>query len=219
MLCVLVCAACCRGNESVAGGKAPAGAPCQRRWELPERVLAANSDFSRELREVGKSYREFTRRGGPPKWSPGLCTVPPPTPVLSTNNDEGAHGRKLYYLFVKDDASYESLGPGSLPQQSGQALVKESYFPCEVAKDDAGGWEMESKGKHYRRGQLYALFIMLKLDPTTPGTDQGWVYGTLTPDGEKVTSQGRVENCMSCHEDAPYERLFGPKSTAQTKGR
>src|SRR5436190_351218 len=53
------------------------------------------------------------------------------------------------------------------------------------------------------------LFIMFKLDPKTPGTDNGWVYGTVTPDGKTVTSAGRVESCMKCHQDAKADRLFG----------
>jgi hypothetical protein len=50
---------------------------------------------------------------------------------------------------------------------------------------------------------------MFKLEPGTPGTDAGWVYGTVTPDGKQVTSAGRVESCMGCHQDAPHDRLFG----------
>jgi hypothetical protein len=49
-----------------------------------------------------------------------------------------------------------------------------------------------------------------------PGSDAGWIYGTVAPDGT-VTSAGRVANCMGCHtSDARRERLFGlppaPKS-------
>ena len=50
---------------------------------------------------------------------------------------------------------------------------------------------------------------MFKLDPQTPDTDEGWVYGTVTPDGKKVTSAGKVESCMKCHQRAPHDRLFG----------
>ena len=42
------------------------------------------------------------------------------------------------------------------------------------------------------------------------GSDAGWVYGTVTPDG-RVTSAGRVASCMGCHVDAPHERMFGLK--------
>ena len=29
---------------------------------------------------------------------------------------------------------------------------------------------------------------MLKLDPAARGTDKGWIYGTLTPDGRQVST-------------------------------
>jgi hypothetical protein len=56
---------------------------------------------------------------------------------------------------------------------------------------------------------------MFRLDPSTPDTDAGWVYATVTPDGQ-VTSAGRVASCMGCHEtSATHERLFGvPKGPA-----
>jgi hypothetical protein len=52
---------------------------------------------------------------------------------------------------------------------------------------------------------------MFKLDPKTPGTDEGWVYGTVTADGKTVTSAGRVASRMKCHQEAPHDRLFGLK--------
>jgi hypothetical protein len=48
------------------------------------------------------------------------------------------------------------------------------------------------------------------MDPKTPGTDNGWVYGTVTADGKQVTSAGRVKSCMACHQRAPNDRVFGP---------
>ena len=63
--------------------------------------------------------------------------------------------------------------------------------------------------------ELAGLYIMFKLDPSTPDSDEGWVYATVTPDG-RVTSAGRVASCMGCHEpSATHERLFGvPKSVS-----
>ena len=39
--------------------------------------------------------------------------------------------------------------------------------------------------------------------------DSGWVYGTVSSDGQGVTSAGQVRTCMGCHEQAPHDRLFG----------
>jgi hypothetical protein len=107
-------------------------------------------------------------------------------------------------------------------------VVKEAWAPEEVK--DAGrelepvvrkvkvrGVEQEDRfvpyarkdGRLYHAGKKVSLFIMFKLDPRTPGTDEGWVYGTVTADGKEVTSAGRVESCMGCHRNAPHDRLFG----------
>jgi hypothetical protein len=64
-------------------------------------------------------------------------------------------------------------------------------------------------GQLFARGAQAELFVMLKLDPTTPETDRGWVYATVTPDMKHVTAAGRVESCMSCHVDAAHDRQFG----------
>jgi hypothetical protein len=62
--------------------------------------------------------------------------------------------------------------------------------------------------KVFKASKQADLFIMLKLDPKTPGTDEGWVYGTVSPDGKKVTSAGKIESCMKCHQEAKGDRLF-----------
>jgi hypothetical protein len=62
----------------------------------------------------------------------------------------------------------------------------------------------------YKAAKPAGLFVMMKLDPKTPGTDAGWVYGTLSADGKAVTAAGKVESCMKCHQDAKHDRLFGP---------
>lgn len=64
-------------------------------------------------------------------------------------------------------------------------------------------------GRLYSAAMKGPLFIMFKMAPKTPDTDEGWVYGTTTADGKEVISAGRVESCMSCHQKAPHDRLFG----------
>ena len=91
----------------------------------------------------------------------------------------------------------------------GQVIVKESWKPVEVALADSNpGDALGSDGRAFRRGEKSDLFIMLKLDPATPNTDEGWVYGTVTPDAKTVGSSGRVARCMKCHVDAPRDRVF-----------
>lgn len=190
--------------------------PWERRYDSPgaQKSTDAPSDFSSEIIAVGAEYLKYTRRGNRASWSPTRCWFPPVSPQLSTNRNEAAHGQKLYFLYVKDNAAYESLAKASSTQAKGQALVKESYKPVEVSGSREEGWDAQSLGRYYKLGEKAGLFVMLKLDPKTPGTDKGWVYGTLTPDAKTVTSQGRIESCMGCHEDAAHDRLFGPAKAA-----
>jgi hypothetical protein len=137
--------------------------------------------------------------------------------------------RKLTDLFVM---SHPRDDPMDVDGTEGctQVLVKEAYEPVEVdAKaaqrmrfgfgDPDDPKEEKEKlqpirpaakdGKHFAAGKRVGLFVMFRLDPKTEGTDDGWVYGTVTADATKVTSVGRVESCMRCHVQAPHGRLFG----------
>ena len=89
-------------------------------------------------------------------------------------------------------------GPRMPPKDDVYATFGDHFYPY-AFKDD----------KCYKAAKQADLFIMFKLDSKTPGTDDGWVYGTVTPDGKKVTAAGRVASCMKCHQDAPHDRLFG----------
>jgi hypothetical protein len=117
-----------------------------------------------------------------------------------------------------------------------QVIVKESWLPQEVATPKTPELRREpapyanppkterkradfadrdhfhpyvtKNGKTYKAARQGDLFIMFKLDPKAAGTDEGWVYGTVTADLKKVTSAGRVASCMKCHETKP-SRLFG----------
>ncbi len=135
------------------------------------------------------------------------------------------HGKKLYLLFAKYRYLEAAEGP---TYPVGQAVVKEAWVPEEVKDEGAPlaavtrkvkvhDGEREDRVLPYARrdGRLYhakekaGLFIMFKLDPATPGTDEGWVYGTVTADGKTVNAVGKIESCMKCHRDAPHDRLFG----------
>ena len=178
---------------------------------MPSDRNRSNFDFTEPLLAVAAEYTKYTKRGDRLKWITGLCTAPPTLPMISSGQDGQTHGRKLYYLFVKDDKSYQALASATALQPAGQALVKESYRPIEVAEQQFEHWTgAQAKGRYFNRGEMYALFVMLKYDSTTPGTHNGWVYGTLTPDGKFVTSQGKVESCIGCHDDAPHDQLYGP---------
>jgi hypothetical protein len=189
--------------------------------------------FHNRLLEIARTYKQFGRVDGPARWSPFDCRMPPPSVArLSASADEDTHGRKLYFLFAKDRDKYLKL---EATTPTGQALVKESWFPDPVKDDQPARVVLERRTvstdektpewlrdmpDHYlpyvrRDGKLYhakrkaGLFVMYKTDPAAPDTDRGWVYGTLTADGKTVTAAGRVASCMGCHVKAERDRLFG----------
>jgi hypothetical protein len=79
----------------------------------------------------------------------------------------------------------------------------------EAVREDGFNPYVVRDGKVFKAAKQGDLFVMLKLDPKTPGTDDGWVYGTVSPDGKTVSSAGRLESCMKCHVEAKTDRLFG----------
>lgn len=214
-----------RGRLSVPKLAAASGSGGDR----PALALVSEADlagFEAQVLDAVRAYETYPRVSDVPAWSPYFCRMPPTPGALASHADgDAAHARKLYHLFAKDEASYRGrdhqqidahpLAPLA-PAPPGQVLVKEAWKPerIEHAPVDAttGGLPSEVAtldGALYRRGELHGLFVMLKLDPATPGTDAGWVYATVTPDRSRVTAAGRVESCMRCHVDAPHDRQFG----------
>ena len=186
-------------------------------------AAANNKAFHKTLMDIAKSYKKSYGEVNPrPNWAPTMCWVPPTQALFSKSKETTTHGQKLYYLFAKKGGAYLRYKKGDEVKE-GQVLVKESWTPVEqTAKDKAkaGRFDRASPlkdGKRYVTGKQKELFIMAKLDPKTPGTDQGWIYGTVTPDGKTVTSAGLVQSCMKCHVKVK-DRLFGPaKSQSRRK--
>jgi hypothetical protein len=190
--------------------------------------------FHKQLLDIAANYSKYGRVDDVGRFAPWMCRMPPPSLArISESKDTQTHGQKIYFLFAKDRNAY--LTPDKEPVQ-GQVIVKESWVPKEVAADtpktpvvreaaisDAEKTPTYQKGLETflpfarKDGKLYhsdsksGLFIMLKMDPKTPNTDDGWVYGTVSADAKTVTSSGRVQSCMGCHQDAPRGRLFGLK--------
>ncbi|MFL5242498.1 MAG: cytochrome P460 family protein [Gemmataceae bacterium] len=157
---------------------------------------------------------------------------------FSKSDDAQTHGNKLYSVFAANKWIYQAA-KDQKEQPIGQVVVKQSWVADEVKdekdkerkvivtrvklppkdttpKELASGERIdhflpyaEKNGKVYRASKQAELFIMFKVDPKTKDTDNGWVYGTVTADGKKVTSAGQVQSCMKCHQDAPHDKLFG----------
>jgi len=195
-----------------------------------DQTLDASTTYVELLRTIADSYLKYDIVNDKAQVAPFLCRAPSPAEQagarfaqLSNGDDQSPHGRKLYYLFASDLSAYTRTGADRNDGPIGQTLVKEAWtaepneshaFPTAI--EHASG-ELVSPfardGEHsYRAGERHGLFIMHKIgDSHTPGTDNGWIYGTVSADGKHVTSAGRVESCIKCHEQAPHGRLFGLK--------
>ena len=179
--------------------------------------------FKTQALAIANTYTAWGRVDDEVRWAPSLCRLPYPGIARpSESNDPTTHGQKLYSVFARNHAEYPD-GP-----HTDQVIVKESWT-AELVTDADAGFHPESHdagagatdnfypyarsdGGVYRAAEPAGLYIMFKVTPPTPDTDEGWVYATITATGE-LTAAGRVSSCMGCHEVAPHERLFGvPKS-------
>jgi hypothetical protein len=183
-----------------------------------------SSAFAATARTIADEYIAWGRVDDEWRWAPGLCRIPYPGVAReSTSTDPTTHGQKLYSVFAKKRTAYPN-GP-----HTDQVVVKQSWRTELVTGPDAGAYapqnwrpdgatmETDDHFYPYAKGQDGGVFratepaghyIMWRVDPATPDTDEGWVYATILPSGE-VTSAGRVSSCMGCHEVATHERLFG----------
>lgn len=174
-----------------------------------------NPAFHARIAELAQSYQSYARVDDEVHWAPFLCRQPMPSfPRRSMSTSTDTHGRKLYFVFAKDRAAYLARD-GKTPAFDGQAVVKEAWTAEEVPASTPYD-QTQSPVRYIKEGdKLYhakdraGLFVMYRVDPKTPGTDGGWVYGTVASDGATITSSGLVASCMGCHKDAKYERLFG----------
>lgn len=200
----------------------PAAAPPSFRGEIDKRFVA-------DLQAVYADYKGWGRVDDELRFAPWLCRMPEPGMAHVSAAEQGAHGRKLYSLFARDHAGYVALGKdGAKPAKGLQAVVKESYLPEEItgepiprhawnraaqegplgAGDHFWPYARGEGGKLVKAGAVAGLFVVLEKPAGTPGTDDGFVYGTMTPSGE-ITSAGKVGPCLACHEKAKHRRFFG----------
>lgn len=212
---VLICAVC----FSIAADPPPKK-PQPRSDDLGSRDEPNEKRFHKKLLELAKDYRKFKPADGDYRWSPFDCRVPAGKPArlrFSESSDNDTHGRKLYMLFAKHRDAYRLIEKQKQPAD--QAVVKESWHVPKGLKPAKKGAE-KTVPHNVNVTKQADLFIMFHTDAKTPGTDEGWVYGTVTSDGKRVTSAGMVQSCMRCHKAAPHGRLFGlPKPSKEKKDK
>jgi hypothetical protein len=179
---------------------------------------ASSGERERQVAAIAASYTSWGRVDDELRWAPALCRTPhPATARVSKSSDEATHGRKLYSVFAKHHARYPA-GP-----HEGQVVVKESWIAERLsepappddwrlyrgrdAADHFHPYAKDEAGVEYRAAARADLFVMFKVDPA-PDTDDGWIYATVTTQG-RISALGRLDSCITCHEDAPHHRLFG----------
>lgn len=179
--------------------------------------------FHEILLKAAKEYKNYRPFDGTGRWSPALCIAPinqVPGGRFSASKDKSTHGRKIYVLYSNTFTIGKNYVQKDKPAKVGTTLVKEAWKPevmnLEKLKKSQAYKEYKGQvptatddGKVYHATDKLTLFMMCKVDPKTPSTDQGWIYGTVSPDGKKVTSAGRVKSCMGCHTKAEHDRRFG----------
>jgi hypothetical protein len=184
---------------------------------------AVDPALAAQARAIAGEYQSWGRIDDELRWAPWLCRIPlPGLARMSTSSDSATHGQKLYSVFVKKRDAYP-MGP-----HTDQVVVKESWTSERVTdpsvmydpersrySPDAGDhfypYAMKD-GMIYRAAARAGLYIMFKLDGATPNSDGGWVYATITADGQ-LTAAGKIQSCVACHQEAEHDRLFGvPKA-------
>jgi cytochrome c553 len=183
----------------------------------PARAKSPEQELQHLLAEIPETYESWSRVDQQVRISPLDCRMAEPGEGrLSRSSDDATHGRKLYYLFARDRAGY--LLGGARAESVGQIVVKEAWTPERSTR--AGGAyahhpetrrpvSAEIDGVRYETGAAAGLFVMLRVDPATPGTDDGWIYATYPPGSAEPAEHGSIASCMECHVREGRGRLFG----------
>lgn len=183
-------------------------------------AAAASADpvdkrFSKQIKDAATAYKKWGRVDDAPKVAPTACAaMPMPSHGRISDAPDSAHDKKLYFLWASDKDGYLDLASSDKAIPTGFAIVKESFSTKVLDKEPSSS---TSEPQLYARkdGKILGidkpkdLFVMVK-DGGKDGTDDGWVYGTVAVDGT-VTSAGRVDSCMNCHDTVKKEKLFGLK--------
>ncbi len=186
----------------------------------PKISADAGQDAGLAMAEAAAQYRSWDRVTGPMQWAPMLCREPPSSSPRFSESPEGTiHGRKLFHLYASDLDAYTRV-IGGRDDGRALALVKEVRLPivlpgsgdfASLRRHDAAGIAVSPEdGRRYTPGEVVALFVMSRSgEVDRAGTDDGWVYGVVDGDGQRVIEAGVIASCVECHRQAPHGRVFG----------
>lgn len=202
-------------NAAPSRATAPEAAPFDSRW-------------ADEVRSVVAAYEAWGRVDDEMRWAPWLCRMPQAAAARWSESEHAdTHGAKLYTLYAMDPVAYgaqrSAMGDTTPLPGLSQVIVKESFAPVPVddASDTKLGWgpnggvgehrlrPAEKDGHRFVAGERKGLYVMMKTDGATEGTDAGWIYATVKPDMITVTAVGVIDSCAGCHAEAGDDRLFG----------
>ncbi len=174
-----------------------------------------------------KTYRQFGKENEGINWTIAPCASPMEVKGKPDVKDSlhysmatvnaSKHGNKLYKLFIKNYIPY--IDTNYKTQAIGQVIVKETWNVKEVQKDSlkqtkAFVKKSENDGKYYTPTTVSEIFVMYK-EKKSKRNDEGWVYGIVSLEKEKqakpIIEKGKISNCISCHKDTKYDRMFGVK--------
>lgn len=213
-------------NDAANGKNAPAVAV-----QAPDLIDAL---YSQRILEAARDFKKWECLQAIYQ-APSQCAMASPSTALmqSQAKDGEAHGGKVYQLWMTSlvkyrTATYDSEGRRKIIGEEAKAralrgltVVKDSFHVAEAKdnQDQVGVFEAgdtQSAGYKVSRrgvvlGQPIGQFVMIFVGMDQPGTDEGWVYGTVDARGE-VTAAGDVDSCATCHATAPHGRLFGVKN-------
>jgi len=221
-------------TDATTPAEPPTPEPAKPEPPTPEAATPELRDerFVATIRTAAGAYAKWGRVDERPNIAPGLCRMPTRSDYGEASHarlslaPDGPHGTKLYYLWASQRGAYLALNAKTKPAiPNGFTIVKQSFVATSTppAKSRAArsvigvgltsapvGWIETDRGRMFT-GEPAGLYVMTKVGKAD-GTDDGWVYGTVSATGE-VTSAGRVESCMGCHEAAAHDRLFGLQPT------
>lgn len=188
--------------------------------------VAAAGPWADEMLTIADEAQGWMTVSDRARAAPLACVGRPQVHDVSVADDGSTRGRKLYILRASDKDAYFKLfdAPQSAREPTepflnpvGLTVVKENFEQVQFAdehkaRESNQPWAMDGD-RMVGIGAAADLFIMTKLDPSTPGTDQGWVYGVVSPDRKTVINAGMIESCMKCHTQTTRDRLYGPPSS------
>ena len=136
------------------------------RQETSAANASVKADFAGRLLEIARNYEGYRLSDEKMRVTAAPCAAVQPhhfihglTPAersakMSSSPDASTHGKKMYFLFIKNGGPFEDSGSEKRSQPIGQVIVKEAWVPEEMQGDDRRADAIRRKVK-VRRGNAW----------------------------------------------------------------